>query len=144
GGEAPRREEGRSASRDPPHRAHVRRCAGRAAAQPREHRRARLLLGLEPDVISRRRFLLGALALGVPVPRLVGAAGPALAAHPFSLGVASGYPTPTGMTLWTRLMGIEAPTSVAWEVAADDAMRKVVRSGEAHASAEWAHSVHVD
>lgn len=95
-------------------------------------------------MISRRRFLLGALALGVPVPRLVGAAGPALAAHPFSLGVASGYPTPTGMTLWTRLMGIEAPTSVAWEVAADDAMRKVVRSGEAHASAEWAHSVHVD
>jgi alkaline phosphatase D len=89
-------------------------------------------------VISRRRFVLGSLALGVPVPRLVAAA------DPFALGVASGYPTPGGMTLWTRLLGPEAPARVTWEIATDDAMRTIVRSGETLADPAWAHSVHVD
>ncbi|HYD58196.1 MAG TPA: alkaline phosphatase D family protein [Burkholderiales bacterium] len=87
---------------------------------------------------GRRRFLLGSLALGVPVPSLLAAA------DPFALGVASGYPTPGGMTLWTRLLGLQAPVPVTWELAADDSMRKVVRSGEALASPQWAHSIHVD
>jgi len=33
---------------------------------------------------------------------------------------------------------------VRWEIGEDDALRKVVASGEALAEAEWAHSVHVD
>jgi alkaline phosphatase D len=85
-------------------------------------------------MFTRRRFLqsLGAFAVSTrahPQPA------------PFSLGVASGYPTPSGVTLWTRL---PFAASVRWELAADDAMRNVVRSGEVAASAEWAHSVHVD
>jgi alkaline phosphatase D len=89
-------------------------------------------------MFTRRRFLktLGALAVS---PRL------RAQSYPFSLGVASGYPSPSGMTLWTRLAGVEAlSVPVRWEVAADDSLKSLVRSGEALAQAEWAHSVHVD
>ncbi len=91
-------------------------------------------------MIGRRGFLKGIAALGAS------AALPAFgeASYPFGLGVASGYPTPFGVTLWTRLMGSAMPAAVRWEVAADDSMRNVVRSGEALAHPDWAHSVHVD
>src|SRR3954464_13275529 len=90
-------------------------------------------------MFARRRFLLSLGALAA-VPRF------AFAADPFSLGVASGYPSPDGAVLWTRLMlGPQAPrTPVRWEVAADDAMQKAVSSGETFAEPEWAHSVHVE
>ena len=92
-------------------------------------------------MFTRRRFLqsLGALALS-------GCARgqPRFESYPFTLGVASGYPTPSGVTLWTRLTGTAMPASVRWEVAADESMRSVVRSGESLADADWAHSVHVD
>jgi len=48
-------------------------------------------------MLTRRSFLQGIAALGAA------AALPARAAFPFSLGVASGYPTPSGVVLWTRL-----------------------------------------
>jgi alkaline phosphatase D len=72
--------------------------------------------------------------------------------NPFTLGVASGDPLPDGIVLWTRLAPdplhgggmAAAPVDVAWEVARDEAMKDVVRSGIASASAELAHSVHVD
>src|SRR4051812_19846541 len=91
-------------------------------------------------MFTRRRFLqsLGALAA---VPRL------AFAAEPFSLGIASGYPTPDGFVLWTRLTdatSAEKTLRVRWEVAADEAMRTIVAAGEAIAEPEWAHSVHVE
>lgn len=89
-------------------------------------------------MFTRRRFLqaLGALAVSRP----------ALASYPFPLGVASGYPSPSGVTLWTRLAGVADPLvlQVRWEVARDDAMRDIVLSGSALAHPEWAHSVHVD
>ena len=78
---------------------------------------------------------------------------PRFAADPFSLGVASGYPLPGGMVLWTRLapapaedgggMGREI-VAVRWELATDEAMRELVASGSAEASPEWGHSVHVE
>jgi alkaline phosphatase D len=85
-------------------------------------------------MLTRRRFLqsLGALAL----PGIAGAAG-----EPFPLGVASGYPTPDGFVLWTRLA---EKAQLRWEVATDEAMRKVVLAGETLAEPEWAHSVHVE
>ena len=90
-------------------------------------------------MFTRRRFLqsLGALAVS---PRL------RAQSYPFALGVASGYPTSSGVTLWTRLTGELPPAAVAvrWEVAADEAFRVVVRTGEARAEPDWAHSVHVD
>jgi len=89
-------------------------------------------------MFTRRRFLqsLGALAVS----------NPAFAADPFPLGVASGYPAPDAVVLWTRLAGVLAPlpVPVRWEVAADEAMRSIVLSGTTNAEAAWAHSVHVE
>ena len=89
---------------------------------------------------DRRRFLksLGALGAASVLPRF--------ASYPFTLGVASGYPTPGGISLWTRLMDIPdpVPVPVRWEIAADDAMRRVIVSGEQSADPAWAHALHVD
>jgi alkaline phosphatase D len=72
---------------------------------------------------------------------------------PFTLGVASGYPTPDGVVLWTRLapsplepgggMTVDI-VPVEWELAVDESMRRVVRRGTAYATRDWAHSVHVE
>jgi len=90
-------------------------------------------------MLGRRRFLLSLGAL---------AAAPAISqpASPFGLGVASGYPTASGVVLWTRLIGTSSPdpVEVAWEIASDDSMKTVVRSGKTLANSEWAHSIHVD
>ncbi|MBF6416380.1 alkaline phosphatase D family protein [Nocardia cyriacigeorgica] len=80
-----------------------------------------------------------------PAPRWLG--------DPFSLGVASGDPTPDGVVLWTRLApdplapdGLGgtplAPVSVDYEVAEDDQFRRVVSRGTAVATRELGHSVH--
>jgi alkaline phosphatase D len=103
---------------------------------------------------SRRAFLLGcaALAAGAMLPATRVLAQPRFAKNPFTLGVASGYPQPDGITLWTRLApeplaggGMPpAPVEVEWELAADDGFRKIVRRGREIAAPEYAHSVHVD
>jgi len=70
---------------------------------------------------------------------------------PFALGVASGYPRPTEIVLWTRLLlgsaDAERPAPalrVVWEVAEDPRFDHIVRRGEALATADWAHSVHAE
>src|SRR5918992_182553 len=72
---------------------------------------------------------------------------------PFTLGVASGDPTPTGVVLWTRLAprplepdgGMPGGgVRVQWEVATGPRLGNVVRRGEALAHPRFAHSVHVD
>ena len=107
--------------------------------------------------LTRRRLLTGALALGAahataPLVRRVGAQ-PRFTGSPFTLGVASGYPSPSGVALWTRLApaplqpGGGMPPEVIgveWEVATDDRMGRVVQRGTAAATPEWAHSVHVE
>ncbi len=105
--------------------------------------------------MQRRSFLKYLAALGVTA----GPAGaqlnekPKFAANPFSLGVASGYPQPTGFVLWTRLAPVpDAPgggmrpeiVPVNWEVARDEQMKSVVASGTAYAEPAGAHSVHVE
>src|SRR6476661_2425202 len=102
--------------------------------------------------IERRDFLkrAGMLAatLVVPCTRLL--AQPRFASTPFTLGVASGFPHPEGMTLWTRLVLADpailagAAVEVTWEVAADDAFNRIVTRGKALATPDWGHSVHVD
>src|SRR5688572_21352221 len=71
---------------------------------------------------------------------------------PFTLGIASGYPEPSAVTLWTRLApeplvhggGMPATAvDIAWELATDEHMRNVVRRGSARATPDGAHSVHV-
>lgn len=102
--------------------------------------------------LSRRGFLLGGAALGLA------GLGVRLAAHarldddPFTLGVASGDPSTDGFVLWTRIAtaGTDATWlpmqdyPVEWEVAEDERFARVVRRGHAIASADWAHSVHVE
>src|SRR5688500_5259036 len=92
--------------------------------------------------ISRRDALAGAVLL---TPGLSACghrlAGPTSAIDPFTLGVASGAPEADGFVLWTRLApeplaaggrgGMAGPEPVAWEVAADAAMARVVRTGVA-------------
>lgn len=71
-------------------------------------------------------------------------------AHPlFTLGVASGDPLPHGVVIWTRLApdplnggGMpNRPVRIGWEVAADENMKKIVRSGKWTARPENAHCV---
>ncbi|WP_202638542.1 alkaline phosphatase D family protein [Bailinhaonella thermotolerans] len=77
--------------------------------------------------------------------------------NPFTLGVASGDPTPDGVVIWTRLApdplcadparpgGLDAkPIEVHWQVAADERFAKVVRHGRTTAVQAYAHSVHVE
>jgi alkaline phosphatase D len=108
--------------------------------------------------LPRRTFIRGALSFAAAAwcsnraPGAVGAA-PRFQTDPFSLGVASGDPTPDGVVLWTRLAprplepggGLGADSvDVAWQVAEDEAMTRVVQQGTAVANAAWGHSVHVE
>ena len=104
---------------------------------------------------NRRDFLKHAAALAATAAVALYSrvlAQPRFATDPFALGIASGYPHASGMTLWTRLAARAhgtvvippAPVEVHWEVAADERFRTVVLRGTAIASPGWAHSVHVD
>ena len=108
-------------------------------------------------MLDRRAFLLSGLAVYGASARELFAAAPALQnakfpTSPFTLGICSGDPGPDGMVLWTRLAidplnggGMPPqPVEVHWQIAADDRMSKVVKSGRAIASPEWGHSVHVE
>jgi alkaline phosphatase D len=74
-----------------------------------------------------------------------------LPADPFTLGVASGDASTTGVVLWTRLApdplsGGGMPdddVEVTWEVARDEAFAEITASGAAIARASHGHSVHV-
>jgi alkaline phosphatase D len=77
---------------------------------------------------------------------------PRFGAYPFSLGVNSGDPTPSGMVLWTRLapdplggggMG-DQPVPVQWELAEDEGFRRVARRGTELATVQLGHSVHAE
>lgn len=106
--------------------------------------------------VTRRAVLLGgaaglaATALTLPAPAARAAPGSV-----FTLGVASGEPTPTGVVLWTRLArdpiaadGVGAmgsrPVEVEWELAEDDRFRRVVRRGRTVAAPPDGFSVHVE
>jgi alkaline phosphatase D len=107
--------------------------------------------------VSRRLFLAYGAALSA-LP-MIGSRAEArsrritFADNPFTLGVASGEPTDSGVVLWTRLAprpldpdgGLPAEAiEVTWEMAADEGMREIVRSGSAVASPQLGHSVHVE
>src|SRR5262245_21113558 len=108
--------------------------------------------------LDRRRFLqhtwrgVGASLSLALLPGHDTFAAPKFSGTPFTLGVASGDPTPDGIVLWTRLapnpvspesLGNEA-IPVGWRVATDEGLRHVVAHGVARASSQLAHSVHVE
>jgi alkaline phosphatase D len=95
-------------------------------------------------VTGRRDFLRGLAALGASAA-LPACAQPRFTTDPFALGVASGYPHPGGMVLWTRLAGVEpVVVPVRWEIAADESMRRIVATGTAMAEPDWAHAARVE
>jgi alkaline phosphatase D len=103
--------------------------------------------------LSRRRLLRGAIAAAsLACPSFHLYAQDWRGRDPFTLGVASGCPRPDGVVLWTRLapdplqgggMG-DAPVEVGWELASDEAFARIAARGTARATAEDAHSVHVE
>jgi alkaline phosphatase D len=77
--------------------------------------------------------------------------------YPFRLGVASGYPRPDGVSLWTRLApkpleprgGLDASAyesviAVRYQLSKDETFSTIEREGEAYAEHSFAHSIHVD
>src|SRR5579883_2167363 len=103
--------------------------------------------------ITRRSFLksTAAVLLGSAVSQ------PAIArvsfsSDPFKLGIASGSPRSESVVLWTRLApnplqggGLDPqPIKVKWELAGDEAFHNIIKSGEAVAPPQYAHSVHVE
>jgi alkaline phosphatase D len=91
-------------------------------------------------MFDRRRFLktLGALGVSTTLPRITH--------YPFTLGVASGYPTPTSVVLWTRMTGDIAPLGIPlrWEIFGDESLRTPLAAGQTIADPAWAHSAHVE
>jgi alkaline phosphatase D len=108
--------------------------------------------------ISRRTLLKpgGSFAASVALVGLASARAFGQASfdsYPFTLGVASGDPTPKGFVLWTRLApsplvaggGLPAePFEVGYEVARDEDFRHIDRHGTAVALPDEAHSVRVE
>jgi alkaline phosphatase D len=104
---------------------------------------------------TRRDFLsqLSAFSLALAgIPRLPVLLRPRFVADPFSLGIASGDPTPDGVVLWSRLapdplngggMGSEA-VNVRWEIASDEGMTSVVKRGTAIARPDLGHAIHAE
>lgn len=111
----------------------------------------------ESGGLSRRSFLLGTSSLAAAAmwsTRTQGAVTrrPTFSDYPFSLGVASGDPSPDGMVLWTRLapkplegggMPDEA-VELSWVVAEDEQMTRVAAKGTVVARPDWGHSAHVE
>ncbi|MGC5010619.1 alkaline phosphatase D family protein [Streptosporangium sp. DT93] len=112
---------------------------------------------------SRRTFLsvaaagAGGLLLTGAGATPAGALTPsrALAADPFTLGIASGDPSADGVVLWTRLAldplgpngrgGMPSrDVDVRWQLATDERFSRVVRGGTESARWRRAHSVHVE
>jgi alkaline phosphatase D len=106
--------------------------------------------------ISRRTLLRtggsAVAGIGLLSHARVAAALPPFAGDPFSLGVASGDPTPDGIVLWTRLApapldggGLKDESyGVRYELAADEHFNRIVRRGAIEARPDEAHTVHAE
>lgn len=106
--------------------------------------------------INRRQLIRGTLAAGIAAAartRTARAAPVKFRDDPFTLGIASGYPTEDRIVLWTRLApqplaplgGLTLPyVPVDWVLTTDERLEHVVRSGTAWATPDWAYSIHVE
>ena len=110
----------------------------------------------EKFVASRRDFLMagGSLAI-LPLASQIAPGAvrsrTAWASDPFTLGVASGEPSSSGMVLWTRLLidpvniggNPKGPIEVVWELSDDPSMKTILKSGKVLTTEALGHSVHV-
>lgn len=93
-----------------------------------------------------RRSLLSLVLSAASAPALVACGRLGNPTPCFTLGVASGCPRPDSVVLWTRLSPDARPAPnepVRWELAEDEAFRRIVRRGSVTAEADWGHSVHL-
>jgi phosphodiesterase/alkaline phosphatase D-like protein len=98
----------------------------------------------------RRRELLvaggaGALALATPINYAAVARAnrlPMAKGAKFAHGVASGYPSPKGVVLWTRLSNLNKSAKVTLEVATDKQFRKVVDTQQVKADSKRDFTAH--
>ncbi|MEP9359940.1 alkaline phosphatase D family protein [Sphingomonas sp. KR3-1] len=104
---------------------------------------------LDRRSLLRSGAIAGSTGLLLMAARAAGLSGAPL----FTLGVASGEPTPDGMVLWTRLapLPLEADggmparaVPVRWEIAEDPGFRHIAAHGTELAEPAWAHSVHAE
>ena len=107
--------------------------------------------GTRRDFLRLTGGVTGLVALG-PLAACGAERSVALSANPFTLGVASGDPSPDGVVLWSRLArsALEAAGAadqaigVDWEVSEDEGFTRIARSGSALATPRLGHSVHVE
>jgi alkaline phosphatase D len=106
-------------------------------------------------MMHRRKLLQSSfwLTFGYPIQKLSAfESAPRFISDPFAAGVASGDPTAHGVVLWTRLVPDKDRTQewqreavpLDWQIASDENMNHVVRSGRIIAQPEYGHSVHVE
>jgi alkaline phosphatase D len=113
---------------------------------------------------TRRQVLYGGLAAAAVWPSLGAVRAAQFDSDPFTLGVASGCPRPNSIVLWTRLVfgdpnapllnsnpfapvpaaAEHGPVDVEWVLADDENFSKIVQSGVATATPDFAHSVHIE
>ncbi len=100
--------------------------------------------------MATRRKVLAMAGIGLPALALSGCAGinGIGGRDPFTLGVASGEPGGDGFVIWTRLAPdgatLAGPVAVDWVVAEDEKLTRIAAQGRFTATAEDAHSVHVE
>ncbi len=89
-------------------------------------RREFLIAGAGAGISAAGVLNYGALARARTVPHATEGS--------FAYGVASGFPSTKGITLWTRVAGLQRSAKIAYEVATDSQFKHVVASS--HATAE--------
>ncbi|ESQ75985.1 alkaline phosphatase [Asticcacaulis sp. AC402] len=93
---------------------------------------------------NRRRALLG-LGIVAASPALgASAVAPPPQIQRFGHGVASGDPLTDRVILWTRISGVQAAVTVAWQVARDDSFTALVAQGSFTTGPERDYTVKVD
>lgn len=103
---------------------------------------------------SRRRIVKAGAAVVIASSLAPAALRAASSRTVFPFGIASGYPTSFGMVLWTRLareplapgggLPPATPIEVRWQLAEDEAFKRIAASGTAWALPEHAHAVHLE
>lgn len=99
--------------------------------------------------LGRREFLVASAAAGVTAAGTINFASlaraktvPTAADGSFAYGVASGFPSTNGITLWTRVKGLERSSRIGMEVAKDADFKSVVASQPVIADAARDFTVH--
>ncbi|WP_156464563.1 alkaline phosphatase D family protein [Aeromicrobium sp. Root495] len=113
--------------------------------------------GSRRTTLTRRDVIVGGLgataAAGIATVATWPSPAPGAQHHRFQHGVASGDPLPTAVVLWTRITPIPGArpgsgrggsTAVTWQVAADPAFARLVRSGSVRSDPARDHTVKID